>query len=402
MAVCGVIAEHDPFHRGHRWQLAEIRRRLGEDTALITVMSGNFVQRGEPALCGKHARAEMALLGGADLVLELPSPWACAPAETFARGGVAILTATGVATHLAFGCECGALEPLRDVAACLDSGAYHAGVTRFTGEGMTFAAARQAVVRALLERRGSGAAECLSSPNNSLGVEYLRSLAALGSAIEPLALPRVGEDHNSDATGPLASASAIRRRVLAGEEWRSMVPETTAVLLDRELAAGRAPASLARCQRAVLARLRSMAEEDFRPYDGGGEGLYHRFYDGVRQARTAAELLERVKTKRYPMARLRRMLLHSYLGLLPAEPGQTPPYLRVLGADARGRALLREMRDKAALPVLTKPADVRRLGEEARALFAREAGWTDLYTLTWPDLEQAGPGREYIQSPVML
>lgn len=118
------------------------------------------------------------------------------------------------------------------------------------------------------------------------------------------------------------------------------------------------------------------------------------------QARSVEELLAYVKTRRYPMARLRRMLLHSYLGLLPAERDRTPPYLRVLGADGRGRALLREMGDRAALPVLTKPADVRKLGEEARTLFAREAGWTDLYTLACP--EPARPGAEYTHSPVML
>lgn len=403
MAVCGVIAEHDPFHRGHMWQLMEIRRRLGADTAVVTVMSGNFVQRGELALCGKHARAEMALMGGADLVLELPAPWSCATAEIFARGGVSLLSATGVVTHLAFGCECGALEPLRAAAACLDSEAYRAGVARFTGEGMTFAAARQAAARALLERQGNGAAaECLSSPNNNLGVEYLRALTAWGSDMEPIALPRVGEGHHSDAPGPLASASAVRRRVLAGEDWRDMVPETTAAILDRELAAGRAPVALARCERAVLARLRAMSEEDFRPYDGGGEGLYHRFYDGVRRACSIEELLERVKTKRYPMARLRRMLLHSYLGLVPARPEQRPPCLRVLGANERGRALLRDMRKKASLPVLVKPADVRKLGEAAASLLAREGAWTDLYTLAYPDLAQALPGREFAQSPVML
>lgn len=399
MAVCGVIAEHDPFHRGHRWQLAELRRRLGEDTALVTVMSGNFVQRGEPALCGKHARAEMALLGGADLVLELPSPWACAPAETFARGGVAILAAAGVVTHLGFGCERGALEPLSAAADCLDSQAYSGSLRRFLDEGMPFAAARQAAVGALA---GEAAGGCLDRPNNNLAVEYLRALSAQGAALEPVALPRIGADHHSDGPGPYASASAVRRRILAGEAWRDMVPETTAAVLDRELAAGRAPAALARCERAVLARLRTMDEEDFRPCDGGGEGLYHRFYDGVRRARTLAELLERVKTRRYPLARLRRMLLHSYLGLLPAERGEKPPYLRVLGANSRGRALLREMGDRAALPILTKPADVRKLGEEARALFAREASWTDLYTLAYPDLTQARPGAEYTHSPVML
>ena len=167
MAVAGIIAEYNPFHRGHAWQIAEIRRRLGEDTAVAVCMSGSFVQRGDFALLGKHARAEMALAGGADLVLELPTPWSAAGAEGFAQGGAALLDGTGVATHLAFGCECGDLEPLRTVAECLDSPAYHALLRQFASGGVTFAAARQAAVQAL----AGEAAECLSRPNNALAVE---------------------------------------------------------------------------------------------------------------------------------------------------------------------------------------------------------------------------------------
>ena len=144
MTAVGIIAEYNPFHRGHAWQIGEVRRRLGADTAVAACMSGNFVQRGDFALLEKHARAEAALSGGADLVLELPTPWACAPAERFAQGGVAVLEAAGVVTHLAFGCECGDLEPLRTVAECLDSPAYHVLLRQFAGGGVTFAAARQA------------------------------------------------------------------------------------------------------------------------------------------------------------------------------------------------------------------------------------------------------------------
>jgi predicted nucleotidyltransferase len=179
------------------------------------------------------------------------------------------------------------------------------------------------------------------------------------------------------------------------------VPETTAAVLDRELRIGRAPASMKNCERAVLARLRRMEEPDFARYDGGSEGLYHRFYRAARQGRTVEEILSLAKTKRYPLARLRRLLLHSYLDLTPASPGDTPPYLRLLAANARGRALLRQMGKKAGKPVLTKPADVCRLGPEAQALFQREARWTDLYTLGYPDLSQAVPGSEYTRGPVI-
>lgn len=380
------------------WQLDALRRRLGEDTAVVAVMSGHFVQRGDFAILSKWARAEAALLGGADLVLELPTPWAAATAERFALGGAALLAATGVVTHLVFGSECGRLEPLAAAAACLDGPAYRGELRRSLDGGMTFAAARQAAARGLIGED----ADCLSRPNNNLAVEYLRALASLNSAMEPVALPRVGADHDSGELGEYPSASAIRGRLLAGESWRGLLPDATAAVVDREMAAGRAPVTMARCERAVLARLRTMGEEELRPYDGGGEGLYHRFYDAMRRAASVEELLELSKTKRYTLARLRRMLLHSYLGVLPPRQGQTPPYLRVLGANGKGRALLRRMGDAAALPVLTKPGHVRRLGEEAQALFALEARCTDLYTLAYPDLRRAKPGSEYTTGPVML
>lgn len=167
-------------------------------------------------------------------------------------------------------------------------------------------------------------------------------------------------------------------------------------MLRRELAAGRAPVDMRACQRAILSRLRRMGEKDFLPYDGGGEGLYRRFYRAVRQTADIDRLLETAKTRRYPLARLRRMLLAAYLEL--PEPEHIP-YLRLLAASRRGCDLLRQMR---GAPVLTKPADVSRLGPQAQALFTREAGWTDLYTLAYPDLSQGICGTDWRATPWIM
>lgn len=396
MAVAGVIAEYNPFHRGHAWQLAELRRRLGADTAVAVCMSGSFVQRGDLAVLNKHSRAEMALRGGADLVLELPTPWSLAAAERFAQGGVAVLAATGVVTHLAFGCESGMLPPLRQTSEALESGQYRAGLRRYLDEGMTFASARQAAVREL----AGDAAACLSHPNNALAVEYLRALR--GTGIEPLALPRIGAGHDSGEESAYPSASAIRRQLMLGGNWRAMLPEASAAILSREMEAGRGPVWLESCQRAVLSQLRRMDEEAFRVYDGGGEGLYHRFHAAVHSSANLADILSAAKTRRYPLARLRRMLLQSYLGVPQAAQGELPPYIRVLGASGRGRTLLRQMKKTASLPVLTKPAHARRLEPEARRLFSLEARCTGLYVLAYPDLREAAPESEYTTGPVML
>ena len=395
MPVIGIIAEYNPFHLGHAYQIQAARRAIGADSAVIAVMSGNFVQRGEAALLPKHARAEAAVRCGADLVLELPTAWAAATAEVFARGGVSLLAETGVVTHLCFGSECGDLERLERLAGCLEGRAYQAGLRLFLDRGMTFAAARQAAVRALL----GDAADSLSQPNDNLAVEYLRAIRTLGAGLTPLAVQRVGAAHDSDEAGEgFASASAIRRRILAGEPWERLVPPESAAVLRREMDAGRAPVSAAACERLILARLRAMGEEDFRPYDGGNEGLYHRFYAAVRRAAALEELLELAKTKRYTLARLRRLALAAWLGLEP--PGGTPPVLRVLSANSRGCGLLKEMKLRAALPVLTKPGDVRRLGGAAEQSLAAESRCTDQYTLAWP--VPGPPGWEYASGPVIL
>lgn len=397
MAVAGIIAEYNPFHRGHAWQISHIRSILGEDTAVVVAMSGNFVQRGDFAIASKHARAEMALAGGADLVLELPSPWAAATAERFAQGGVSLLAATGVVTHLAFGCECGELSPLLKAADALSSEEYAPLLRRYLADGMTFAAARQAAVNDLADK----SSDCLSSPNNALAVEYLRALKGLGSSISPIAIPRVGSAHDSDEIVEFSSASAIRNTILNGRKWEALVSRQTAGILQREIDAGRAPVSMKNCERAVLAKLRIMSEEDFFPYDGGGEGLYRRFYAAVRRCTSVDDILTAAKTKRYPLARLRRMLLHSYLDLTPTAAGETPPYLRVLGANDRGRTLLGQMRKTASLPVITKPAQVRQLSEDAQRVFLQESTCTDLYTLAMPDIKNAVPDSEFSTSAIM-
>ena len=400
--AAGMIIEYNPMHCGHLYLLEQIRARLGADTAAVGVMSGGFVQRGDFAVVRKRARAEAAVKSGVDLVLELPLPWAAASAERFADGGVQVLEGTGVVTDLAFGSECGDAAALLEVAACLNSAAYHAGVRRCLGEGMSFAACRQAAVRGIL---GAERAALLETPNNNLGVEYCKALLRCGSAIRPLTVARRGGAHDAETwSGGTPSAAAIRSLLRTGEREQAlalMAPAMRAVY-EQEEAAGRAPVFLENCERAVLARLRSMAEADFAALDQGREGLWNRLYSASRTAASVAEVLEAAKTKRYAHARLRRMVLWAYLGLTPAGFPERVPYLRVLAANERGRALLARMRKTAPVPILTKPADVRRLGEDARALFALETRAADLYALAYPDLAAARGGSAWREGPVIV
>ena len=400
MQIAGIIAEYNPLHPGHLLQLEQTRQLLGTDCGVICAMSGNYVQRGGFALLGKHARAEAAVRSVADLVLELPLPWAVSSAEAFAAGGVGVLAATGLVTHLSFGSEHGGTAALEEVADCLLSPEYEAGLQRFLGEGMSFAACRQAVIRGLL---GEEKAALLDQPNNILGIEYCKALRRLAPSIRPLTIRRVGAGHDSqDLTAEIASASAIRRLLAAGqrEEALERMAPAMAEIYRREEAAGRAPADILRVERAMLARLRTMEREDFLALDSGREGLGNRLYAAAQEAASLEELLAAAKTKRYAHARLRRMVLWAWLGLTPAGLPGSVPYIRVLAANARGRELLAMMRKTAAVPVVTKPADGRKLPEEGRRLFALEARATDLYDLACPMIPPAG--REWRESPVIL
>lgn len=401
MQTAGMIIEYNPLHYGHLYLIRRIREQLGPETALVGVMSGNFVQRGDFALVRKHARAGAAVESGVDLVLELPLPWAVSSAERFADGGVQALEATGVVTHMAFGSECGDASALERVAGCLLSSEYEEALRGRLGEGASYAACRQAAVEQLL---GSADAAILESPNNILGVEYCKALLRRKSDIRPLTVSRAGAGyHDVSAEQELPSATSIRALLTQGEREAALerMPEAMRTAYEAEERCGRAPVFRERCERAMLARLRSMSEADFAALDEGNEGLYRRLYEASRKTTSVEELLELAKTKRYAYTRLQRMVLWAYLGLYPSEFPAEVPYLRVLAANSRGREVLARMRKTMSLPVLTKSADVRQLSAEAQRLFELEVRATDLYTLAYPDLTAADGGAEWRESPVI-
>ena len=379
--------------------MLEQLRQQGMD-AIVCAMSGNFVQRGEFALLNKQSRAEMALRCGADLVLELPTVWSAAGAERFARGGVSLLEQTGVVTHLAFGSECGSAEELYRLAEILDSETYQAMVQKELLSGKSFAVCRRMAVAKIA---GEETAALLDAPNNNLGVEYCRALRRMRSTMAVTTVSRTGADHDGAPKDGIASASHVRRLLAENRvaEAVTYLPQESAQILLRELAEGRAPVRMEHCERAILACLRRMEEADFFPYDGGGEGLYRRVYRAVQENCTVEEIQDAAKTKRYSHARLRRMLLAAYLRLPTESVPEQLPYLRLLAANQRGRQLLRTMQ-KNHVPVLTKPADVARLGATAEALFKAEAQRTDVYTLAYPDVHQSRCGADWRAVPILF
>lgn len=379
MKIAGIIAEYDPFHNGHAAHIANTRAESGgQATHIVTVISGSFTQRGEPVLLSKFRRAEMALACGADLVLELPLPWAMAPAEHFAAGGVAVLNALGCVNMLSFGSECGDTAVLKQLAEVSAHPNYQSDLKTALENGIPYAAAGQ---QAAAEILGSEVAAHLSSPNNTLGIEYLRAVAAQDAAWDVFTLQRCGVSHNeSVAKGAFASATLLREMVRDNNDlFAAYMPEKAAQILNDALKDGKVTTHTHRLETALMAHLRRLSPEDYATLPWLSEGLENRLY---RESRTAADynsLLEAIKTRRYPMARLRRVLWASLIGLTDADTRGLPPYVRVLGMNERGREILSA--SSPALPILSRTAQVAELDKRAQRVFALECTATDLHAL---------------------
>ena len=386
MKIAGVIAEYNPFHNGHAHQLAQLRQQGYSHIAVA--MGGNFLQRGSAAVCSKQLRAKMALLSGADLVVELPLSWACAPAQRFAAGGVALLDALGCHT-IAFGSECGDLALLRLAADAAQNEEVAALTRQLMKDGSTFAAARQTAVAQLYPQ----AAKVFDNPNDNLCVEYLLALQNQHSPMEPLALQRVGAAHDTaQVEQNIASASHIRQLLFDGETDRafSLLPQPSRAILTAALAQGLAPADLARAEAALLAKLRSMSAADFAALPDISEGLENRLYSAARRACSLEEFLQLCKTKRYTLARLRRITLAAFLGLKKDDLPQLPPYLRVLGFNRRGQELMTLAARENKLPLSHSLARLEELGGQAAATARLEGASTDLFALMLPTPQPCG------------
>jgi len=399
MKTAAIICEYNPFHAGHAYHIREtkrlIREQTGEDCAVLCVMSGNFVQRGDIAVCDKFARAEMAVRCGADLVIALPTPYAMATAEVFASGAVSLIAKLGIADYLSFGCECGDASVLQQTAAVLLSPAFSDAVKAPLAEGMSFAAARQQAVETLApELRG-----VLDTPNNTLAVEYLKAVQRCGVSLAPLAIRRIGSAHDDAAfvsDGMHPSASAVRKALRIGNFAAAfaMLPADAAEVLQRELNRGAAPVFFDAMEPALLSYLRRLTPEDYARLPDVSEGLENRLYDAMRKATTFDDACGLAKSKRYSYARIRRLYLAAFLGLSDGLYGGIP-YAQVLAFSDTGRTLLKTI----DFPVLTKPASVTSLDADAKALFAFERLCTDLYAMAYPGFDQRRADREFTTSP---
>ncbi len=379
----GIICEYNPFHSGHRYQIEELRR-LGFDR-VVCVMSGNTVQRGEFAICDKYLRAEMAVNGGADLVLELPCPYSASSAEFFALAGVRILDNAGV-DAICFGSECGDIDKLKKAAAVCESDNFIEKYKDNISSGI-------GSVKAYFEAYKSISGEDLPGGSNDiLGIAYLRALKKENSKIEPIAIKRKGSNYRDDKVENMTehpSATMLRNYICEkgiDEFIADIVPKETFSALMKAIDSGKAPVKMSSFDSAIISVLRLFDSSNLNDIADIGGGLGEKILSASHETTTYEELVSLVSSKHYTEARVRRAILNILLGVRMDDLRAYPAYTTVLGFNETGRELLSELRKKEKMPFITKPADASET-ERQRELDGRA---DSLFTLAAPTKMNSG------------
>ncbi|SDF76982.1 nucleotidyltransferase [Sporolituus thermophilus] len=413
MQAVGAIVEYNPFHNGHLWHLIQARAITG-CPYVIGVMSGNFVQRGEPAILDKWTRAEMAVRCGMDLVLELPYVYAVRSAQYFAAGAVRLLSALGVVTHLCFGAEQADLAYLDKVATALAENKVNASIVRHLKKGGTYAAALSTAV----EETGLVTGDTLKLPNNILAIEYLRAIKKYAPELAPVVVPRKAANyHDRTIAGPIASATAIRQTLIAGpktrESVRQAVPAAALSLLEEKLRVGQGPVTLEQFAPLLLARLRSATAQWLESLPDVSEGLHYKILTAAQTATNLEEVIAAIKSKRYTRTRLQRILIHALLGVTKPDMAlfdrTGPLYARVLAFNDQGRLLLKEIQRRTSIPVITKTTRFlnshsrsRHVLNDLQVMLAYDTLATDLYVLGLPNHHYRSGGWDFRRSPLYI
>ena len=393
MRVCAVICEYNPFHLGHAYHLRAARESSGADYVLC-LMSGALTQRGTFARHDKWLRSRAALQNGADVVLELPARFACAPAPDFAGGGVSLLSALGVVTHLSFGCEPSALSLLSAAAPLFkaESPVFSAALQTHLANGLPYPRAR-----ALAAEQIAGIpADLLAQPNAALALEYLQ---ALPETIVPVPVARQGSGYHDTALSALSSATAVRAALAHGNLADALSAVPSPEILQTAEKSGFVHEEEALTQ-ALLYRLRTASPAELSALYGMDEGLESRFLAAAQNCSTREALLEQIKTKRYTRARLSRLCAYALLNLTRdfAQMHRTPDYARVLGFRKSAAPLLKEIKQHGSIPLVTKAADFDR----SNPLFALDVRAQNLWSLGVLNPSLRVSGRDFTTSPVML
>lgn len=368
MPTVAIIAEYNPFHKGHEHQIKKIREMLGEETKIIAIMSGNTVQRGEIAVLDKYTRAECATLCGVNLVLELPFPFSSLSAELFAASGVKIADSLGVVDYLAFGSESGDIDELIEIADIMNGDLFKAGFAEISNDSRHLGAGYPELIETTYKKI-TGRSHAPLTPNNILGIEYIKQLKLRNSKIAPITIKREGAAFNEEnITGEcFESATAIRAiSNQVPEDALIHIPERTRETVAHATKEGLFPASFDNLSSVIIPSLLLNSTASYEEIHDAAGGLYNRLIAGARRSVTISELVSLSETKRYTNARIRRAVLFSYLGVTSSKAKALPAYTQVLASDKIGFGILARARKSSAIPILTKPTDTEKLGTEAK------------------------------------
>jgi predicted nucleotidyltransferase len=379
MNAAGIIVEYNPLHNGHLYHIKKTREITGCDI-LIAVMSGSFVQRGEPAFIDKFTRCSLALHSGVDLVLELPLLYSISSAEGFAFGGVSLLNSTGITSSICFGSESGSIEELSFIADILikEPEEYRRLLKSLIKTGVSFPSAREKAIKEYASILGYPIGDILSSSNNILSIEYLKALKKTLSTIKPYTIKRIGGCYNQDSLeGSISSATAIRKNI-TNSYVKDSLPEYVYSSLLSLSQQGKGPVSMGDLSDIVLFTLRSKSHSQLSELLDVGEGLEYRIKRAAQDCGDIYQLIDQVKNKRYPVTRIQRILLYALFNITK-EAGlmvKTPPtYMRVLGFNDKGREAISLIRSQASIPVITNPSP------KDEELMRYDFMATDLYSL---------------------
>ncbi len=414
MKIAAIIAEYNPFHKGHAYHIQETRQITGADYILV-VMSGNYVQRGTPAIFNKYLRTRMALAGGADAVLELPLPYACSSAEFFAGGGVTLLNQLNVIDYLSFGSECGKIDLLLSVAQCLvhESSSYQTLLQSYLKQGLSFPVAREkALTQTVPSINQTVLSEVFSSPNNILGLEYCKSLLALNSTIVPVTIMRKGNYHNHSLT-EYSSASAIRKALLETKDSvKDHLPESVYSLIFRQ-----APDGFLTCMdsddfsQLLYYKLLSEKNNGFFDYLDCNKEISDKIVKYIPQYMNFTTFCELLKSKNITYTRISRILLHILLDIKTPAFYNTPfaerelfvPYARLLGFKKEASSLLNHIKKSASIPFISNlPDAVKSLPEEASFMMQKEIFASDIYETVYSAKSKRPAILEYRHSPIIM
>lgn len=395
MVNTAIIAEYNPFHKGHEFHIQKAKELTGADFVTV-ILSGSFVQRAEPAMFSKEARVKMALACGADIVLELPHTNVLQSAERYAYGAVSLANAIG-ADYLAFGSECGDIEKIIKAADIVSGEDIKSELGKFLQEGMSFPAAREKAV----EKLYPDIANILSSPNNILGIEYVKALNTFCSAIKPVTFTRIGAGHDSDTLqNGSASASKIRELLKNNEPITGLVPKSAEEIIAEEIKSGRCIIDKAMFERALLAHIRTQTPRELSSIADCTEGIEYRIIDALDKGKNIEEIILAAKSKRYTHSRLRRIILSSYLGVSEDIFGSVS-YIRLLGIKKEATKLWAHIKEDSKLPVIERVAkQYSKLNENAANILKREISADEIWGTFSEEIQPYG--NDYRNFPIVF